>query len=51
MRRHMYAQRLRIDEDKLIKVCSYIFAIALWPVFVAAELAYQTAAILRRLKP
>ncbi len=50
MRRHLYARRRWINEHQLIKVCSYFFAIMLWPIFAVAELMQRIAVTLSRWK-
>jgi hypothetical protein len=48
MRRHLFARRRWFNEQQLIKLCSYFFAILLWPIFAAAELTQRIAATLSR---
>ena len=46
MKLHLHVQQSWISEHQLIVVCSYFFAIALWPLFAAIELTRWIAAIL-----
>jgi hypothetical protein len=45
VRQHLAIQRWRFNEDLLIKVGSYVFAMILWPFFAALELIWRIAAI------
>jgi hypothetical protein len=46
MRLNGHVQQWGISEHQLIVVCSYFFAIVLWPIFAAMELTRRIAAIL-----
>jgi hypothetical protein len=46
----LYVQRWWINEDQLIKVGSFFFAILLWPIFAAIELTRRIVAIFRSLR-